>query len=152
MAIAYTDRERLQKTIREINLKDYKKSDIKEDKDDKFGGTKVSEERLLDVIQYLRSPSGRGNMTNMDVFVEHKKDSHNINNMRGSGIYATFTDEYMKEKLDEERDYYKHNPVNGEELEIREKEKTSLEEIKARYIEEMNALTKKFQDEVNNLK
>jgi hypothetical protein len=32
-----------------------------------------------------------------------------------------------------------------------EKPKPSLDEIKARYMAEMDALTKRFQDEINNL-
>ena len=81
----------------------------------------------------------------------------------------------MEEKRKEEEDYYGGGMSNssfdtyelGEEKRIVEgikernrfinshenvqKPKQSLDEIKARYMEEMNALTKRFQDEINNL-
>ncbi len=159
MAISYTDREALRKTLREINLKDYRKSENveflnEEIPNDPFGTKSVSEDRLLDVIQYLRTPSGRGNMTNMQYYCEHKKGTYDMGNMRGyENARGRLNEDFLAEKRGFEkemregatlRDY--HNPM------VTENSKKNLDEIKSRYIEAMGELTKKFQEEINNLK
>ena len=159
MAISYTDRDALRDTLREINLKDYRKSENveflnEEIPNDPYGAKSVSEDRLLDVIQYLKSPSGRGNMTNMQYYCEHKKGTYDMGNMRGyENARGRLNEDFLAEKRGVEkemregaslRDY--NNPM------VTENSKKNLDEIKSRYIEAMGELTKKFQEEINNLK
>lgn len=161
MAISYTDRDALRKTLREINLKDYRKSENveflnEEIPNDPFGAKSVSEDRLLDVIQYLKTPSGRGNMTNMQYYCEHKKGTYDMGNMRGyDNARGRLNEEFMQEKKNYEKDP-RYNPAGDvnrfSNSSVQTNENRNLDEIKSRYIEAMGELTKKFQEEINNLK
>ena len=159
MAILYTDREALKNTLREINLKDYKKSENvdflnEEIPNDPFGAKSVSEERLLDVIQYLKSPSGRGGMTNMEYYCEHKKGSYKeMGNMRGyANARGSLNEDFMKEKQEFEKEMCGGGMnTTSNYPNRRENSKRNLDDIKARYIEAMGELTKKFQEEINSL-
>ena len=159
MAIAYTDRNALRDTLREINLKDYRKSENveflnEEIPNDPYGVKSVSEDRLLDVIQYLKSPSGRGGMTNMEYYCEHKKGTYKeMGNMRGyANARGTLNEDFLAEKRRYEEEMKSgvssrgyNNPT------VTENPKKNLDDIKARYIEAMGELTKKFQEEINSL-
>jgi hypothetical protein len=159
MAIAYTDRDALRKTLREINLKDYRKSENvdflnEELPNDPYGSKTVSEDRLLDVIQYLKSPSGRGGMTNMEYYCEHKKGSYKeMDNMRGyANARGNLNEEFIREKMNFETEMGSYRSSKEyDNPRINETPKKKLDEIKARYIDAMGELTKKFQEEINNL-
>lgn len=158
MAISYTDREALKNVLREINLKDYRKSENldflnEEIPNDPFGAKTVSEDRLLDVIQYLKSPSGRGGMTNMQYYCEHKKGSYKeMDNMRGyANTRGSLNEDFIKEKMKLEKEMCGGKNTTSNYSNRCENSKRNLDEIKARYIEAMGELTKKFQDEINNL-
>ena len=155
--IDINDREGLKNVLREINLDDYKPSEglkslIEEDR--KKNGTSyregmVTEDELIEVFRYLRTPSGRGNKSNLEYLSEYKKEkdpkyAYGIQYHMPCGV----KDALMEEKKREENEYYgvrqtttPNSPTN----------KPSLDEIKARYMAEMDALTKRFQDEINNL-
>lgn len=164
-AIDRFDREGLRNVIREINLDDYKQSNRMRDliEEDRKQGTSykdamLTEDELINVIQYLRSPSGRGDKTRLDYMVGHKKD-------RSGGRYGfpnEFGDVLMEEKKKEEMEYAREmgrgcpivndgKNVFMEEKVVAQPQKPSLDDIKARYMREMDALTKKFQEEINNL-
>ena len=107
-AIDRFDREGLRNVIREINLDDYKQSNRMTDliEEDRKRGTSykdamLTEDELINVIQYLRSPSGRGDKTRLDYMVGHERD-------RSGGIYSfpnAFGDVLMEEKKKEEMEY-----------------------------------------------
>lgn len=164
-AIDRFDREGLRNVIREINLDDYKQSNRMADliEEDRKQGTSykdamLTEDELINVIQYLRSPSGRGDKTRLDYMVGHERD-------RSGGIYSfpnAFGDVLMEEKKKEEMEYAREMgrecPIvnDGKNVFMKERvvaqpQKPSLDDIKARYMKEMDALTKKFQEEINNL-
>ena len=165
-AIDINDREGLKKVLREINFDDYKTSEGMKSliEEDRKNGTSyregmISEDQLIEVFRYLRTPSGRGNKSNLEYLSEYKKEkdpkyAYGIKYHMPCGV----KDALMEEKKKEERDYYgmafpmsyesKYSNVVQENV---EKPKSSLDEIKARYMAEMDALTKRFQDEINNL-
>ena len=155
-AIDINDREGLKKVLREINLDDYKTSEGMSSliEEDRKNGTSyregmITEDELIEVFRYLRTPSGRGGKTNLEYLSEYKKE-------RGPKYaYGTqyhmpcgVKDVLMEEKKKEEIDYYGVRQMNIPNSSVN---KPSLDEIKSRYIAEMNALTKRFQDEINNL-
>lgn len=170
--IDINDREGLKNVLREINLDDYKPSEglkslIEEDR--KKNGTSyregmVTEDELIEVFRYLREPSGRGGKTNLEYLSEYKKErepmygygNRGFDNHRYSFPLET-RNALMEEKMKEEKNYYGGGRPHNSDIyapslpTTQEKSKPSLEEIKARYMEEMNALTKRFQDEINNL-
>lgn len=170
-AIDINDREGLRRVLNEINLDDYKTSEgmsalIEEDrkKGTSYRDGMLTEDQLIEVFRYLRTPSGRGGKTNLEYLSEYKKEREP---MYGYGNRGWDKQRYsfpletrsalMEEKMNEERSYYGggqsyNSGIGAPALQtIQEKPKPSLEEIKARYMEEMNALTKRFQDEINNL-
>jgi hypothetical protein len=165
-AIDINDREGLRKVLREINFDDYKTSEGMKSliEEDRKNGTSyregmISEDQLIEVFRYLRTPSGRGNKSNLEYLSEYKKEkdpkyAYGTQYHMPCGV----KDALMEEKKKEEREYYgmkfpmsyesNHSNVVQENV---EKPKPSLDEIKARYMAEMDALTKRFQDEINNL-
>lgn len=166
-AIDINDREGLKNVLGEINLDDYKPSKgLKSlfEEDCKKNGTSyregmVTEDELIEVLRYLRAPSGRGGRSNLEYLSEYKKErdpkyAYGTQYHMPCGV----KDALMEEKKKEERDYYGMKfPMSYESnysnvvQENVEKPKPSLDEIKARYMAEMDALTKRFQDEINNL-
>ena len=141
----------------------------------------VTEDELIEVLRYSRAPSGRGGRTNLEYLSEYKKEEKNpmqYNNSHHSRMYnfpLETRNVLMEEKRKEEEEYYgkKMGGNSFDAFEMKEqtrfadnmkernrfmdtqgsiqKPKQTLDEIKARYMEEMNALTKRFQDEINNL-
>lgn len=187
-AIDINDREGLRSVLREINFDDYKTSSgmstlIEEDrkKGTAYREGMVTEDELIEVLRYLRAPSGRGGRSNLEYLSEYKKEEKtptqfnapycNNNYKFPLGVQTAL----MEDKKREEEEYYgkRTRSTSYDAFEIKEqrkiaedikernrfmnpqentqKPKQSLEEIKARYMEEMNALTKRFQDEINNL-
>jgi hypothetical protein len=80
-AIDINDREGLRKVLREINFDDYKTSEGMKSliEEDRKNGTSyregmISEDQLIEVFRYLRTPSGRGNKSNLEYLSEYKKE------------------------------------------------------------------------------
>ena len=155
-AIDINDREGLRKVLREINLDDYKTSEgmsslIEEDrkKGTSYREGMITEDELIEVFRYLRTPSGKGGKTNMEYLSEYKKERTNPflddSRWQNYGTSDTIRRALVEEKMRAEKEYANNTMQQSV---IR---KPSLDEIKARYMREMDALTKKFQDEINNL-
>lgn len=168
MAVDRYDREGLRKVLREINLDDYKTSDgMKSAIDEgKKKGTPykngmVTEDELIDVIQYLRAPSGASGKSRMDYMCEHQKGTYELNK-GGRQMAGSLNEAWMEEKRKAEQEEYGNRfrgttglPQNVREsfaeTTPQESKKRSIEDIKAAYIREMDNLTKKFQEEINGL-
>lgn len=156
-AIDINDREGLRNVIREINLDDYKTSKgmstlIEEDrnKGTSYREGMVTEDELIEVLRYLRAPSGRGSKTRLEYMAEHNRDRSVYNPNMGNGFGNPVRDALMEDRKKEEMEYARE--MGGRNMFVEERaNKPSLEDIKARYMREMDALTKKFQDEINNL-
>ena len=161
-AIDINDREGLKNVLREINLDDYKTSEGMKSliEEDRKNGTSyregmVSEDELIEVFRYLRTPSGRGGKTNLEYLSEYKKEKDPMYGYGNRGFdnhrYSSpleMRNALMEEKKREENEYYGVRQTNTPNSPTN---KPSLDEIKARYMAEMDALTKRFQDEINNL-
>lgn len=156
--ISSYDREGLRKVLREIDLKSHKASEgmrsLYEGSEEKVGI--YSEDKILDAIQYLRSDSGRYGKTRMDVMLEHQKGSYDVKNkMNGLSTREMLHEQFMKEKMMENREdesikYSDIHGINGD-TPVKPSQR-SLNDIKAEFINEMNKLTQKYQEEINNLR
>lgn len=157
MVISYTDREALRNELRKIDYNSHKGSEgiksLYEGSSEKFGT--LSEDKLIDIIQYLRSDSGRYGKSRMDVMLEHQKGTYDLKG-QWLGNRKNLHEAFMREKMSEEKGYSTKGDTttNNFTNSVVQEEKTnrSIDEIKAEFINEMNKLTKKYQDEINNLR
>lgn len=158
--IDINNREGLRKVLHEINFDDYKSSKGFSDliEEDKKKGTKyregMTEDELLDVIQYLRSDSGRGGKTRLEYLSEYKKTPYQREAAHKAYMEQMLVEKRRSEVEDARVEYGLPNEVRNVFMEEKtpvQPQKRSLEDIKSAYIKEMEALTKKFQDEINSL-
>ena len=152
--ISQYDREALRRELRKIDLDSHKPSsglgELYENSGEKT--TTYTEDKILDVIQYLRGDSGRNGKTRMEVMSEHQKGSYEINRRGDMSPRNILHEEFMREKRDEDKLGNRGGYGASEYMTASVPQSRSLDDIKAEFINEMNKLTQKYQEEINNLR